>query len=583
MNDVARMYFELEAIYKESKKAPKRPLDDVLLSYATQVGTGITAEEAREMCKANAPFFLSHCRKEEAMHASDVQWSHTKFFRFLSQECKGILDILEQRESQSRRGHTNLPPTSRRPTPPPPAPKRKRSPLVESFLRRRPQPPGADSAAAAARRHGRAERIVPHIMDHEMADVDEPSLMPPSPEMAAEIEVEAVRRMLDVFEEIWHEHESSGRAMEKITKTTIHSRMFFKCSLDYQTPALITGYYSQSLLKSLPEKWEVTAFFEYLEEMAINPNRTLGKLPLHHVLKKLSRRKAQQHQQRVTATGASMSQETNTPSSVDGSRGRKKNRLAQASDVDPSEAMDVETPESQSMPRDTPQLRQPGRKRKTRPLDQDVKPAGKTPRLRLAARKRGLSDDEMEPLDFSRISRAAQETPIIYSDDSDDDSLPEPEIPIVIRTENIPSVIPRGPEGTWVCEEPGCKFIVRDADEASGKAEVDMHIESHGNNKEDEKERLLSYAVLEGNRNHLPVRYVQLLSLISETISSHINHGLSWTIAIEHKAQAFLSGDHCFSTILFVVVFSMSFPGTAHHPKPHTGTPYGAHSRVLSR
>ncbi len=42
---------------------------------------------------------------------------------------------------------------------------------------------------------------------------------------------------------------------------------------------------------------------------------------------------------------------------------------------------------------------------------------------------------------------------------------------LVVRAEKIPSTKPLGPNGTWTCDQEGCNFFVRSADEEGERAD----------------------------------------------------------------------------------------------------------------
>ncbi|KAJ2903994.1 hypothetical protein MKZ38_009049 [Zalerion maritima] len=525
MEEAVTMYFSLEKILAATSIT--LPLEQLLLKYAVGVGDGITLEEAQERCKVHAPFFLSHCHREEVSGASPVAWSKTKFWRFLRSECTDVLNALRQREKKALKNKgTILPPTSRRPTPPPPPPPRQKSPSFD------PSPP----------RH-RAQRIVPHIVaDHEMLDVDadassshsvprkrkSPHVNPPSIQAEAvdtgdpnpDIDNEAISLLLLLLEETWQERENKGLSRNKLTKSTLNTSIYAKCSSQYHDPMYIMNFYSKRLVEALPSKWEDTIALQELRQVAANPNSTLGPLPHSMVLQKLQRRKQKNHAARGgNAAAAPSSPGASTPAQATAvPLERKRSRATRPPVYSFNADLDPAGEPAPAVAQPAPARRGSGRPRQNQ---EGFKPAGKTARLSLVARKRRASEDEdargrEQPFDYSHISKAPRVKAQI-EDDSDesyesqsnskknsDDDLESLRVPIIIRTEETPSTVPKGPEGTWVCEEEGCGFIVRAADQREGQTLVEMHIEQHSQNREDEKERLINFAVAEGSSRHLP-------------------------------------------------------------------------------
>lgn len=78
---------------------------------------------------------------------------------------------------------------------------------------------------------------------------------------------------------------------------------------------------------------------------------------------------------------------------------------------------------------------------------------------------------------------------------------PEP-IQIVIRTEKIPSTVPRGPGDAWTCDEGGCTYVVRGGDADGCQARIQKHFEEH-----QEQTKRLNLAVTESSRGHMPIKY----------------------------------------------------------------------------
>lgn len=75
-------------------------------------------------------------------------------------------------------------------------------------------------------------------------------------------------------------------------------------------------------------------------------------------------------------------------------------------------------------------------------------------------------------------------------------------IQIVIRTEKIPSTVPRGPGDAWTCDEDGCTYVVRGGDADGCQARIQKHFEEH-----QEQTKRLNLAVTESSRGHMPIKY----------------------------------------------------------------------------
>ncbi|KAI6782447.1 uncharacterized protein J7T54_001304 [Emericellopsis cladophorae] len=132
---------------------------------------------------------------------------------------------------------------------------------------------------------------------------------------------------------------------------------------------------------------------------------------------------------------------------------------------------------------------------------------GKTPArlgksaLRPAAplRKRALESDSEEESPIAKRSH-------FFGGDTKDDQQPahedeeedgEPQIKLVVRADRIPSTTPRGPDGTWICDEENCNYIIRGGDTEDCKERIQQHLATH----EQEVERV-HLAMVEGTKNH---------------------------------------------------------------------------------
>jgi len=95
------------------------------------------------------------------------------------------------------------------------------------------------------------------------------------------------------------------------------------------------------------------------------------------------------------------------------------------------------------------------------------------------------------------------------SDESSVDSTDSPAaFKAVVRAENIPTTIPKGPNGTWVCDEDDCDFVERNPESEDGRERIHQHMQDiHYQESEDQVERI-SLAVTEGGKNRLPIDHL---------------------------------------------------------------------------
>lgn len=82
-----------------------------------------------------------------------------------------------------------------------------------------------------------------------------------------------------------------------------------------------------------------------------------------------------------------------------------------------------------------------------------------------------------------------------------DEDAPEPKLEeLELLTEELPSMVPQGPKGLWVCKRDGCEFEVPGADKPKGRAKIQAHFLEHADEIE-ARERL----VIQEFRPHLPI------------------------------------------------------------------------------
>jgi hypothetical protein len=135
-------------------------------------------------------------------------------------------------------------------------------------------------------------------------------------------------------------------------------------------------------------------------------------------------------------------------------------------------------------------------------------------RLATASRKRAHSDVDSDSQDegagpkrshyFSDEDNTIEdEAQLGSSDDEPATSSSGKPIKIFLRADNIPTTIPRGPDGTWVCEEDDCGYVVRGGDIQDCHERIRQHFNEH-----ERQMNRVSLAMTEGSRGHLPVKYV---------------------------------------------------------------------------
>lgn len=119
--------------------------------------------------------------------------------------------------------------------------------------------------------------------------------------------------------------------------------------------------------------------------------------------------------------------------------------------------------------------------------------------------KRDFEDIESDSEEESPIAKRA------HYDDYPNGIQPEHEalssdeddkIKLVIRADKIPSTAPQGRDGTWICDEEDCNYVVRGGDAESCQERIEAHFKDHQQHGE-----RMQLALTESTRGHLPIKY----------------------------------------------------------------------------
>jgi len=282
-----------------------------------------------------------------------------------------------------------------------------------------------------------------------------------------------VDKLLDLLREFVAER---NRDLVKTKITTIHTFIYLTCKVkDYKAAPEITAFYSKQLLPRLPPEWKDTYFYNYLMEVSKKPLVLEFSTP-EQIPTFLARRAKAAKRQSTTLQQPQITDGSDEDAKP-GKRARKSGKGAGLRLVSGS------------------------KKRPASVLDLDDEPAGgrrggKTPFKVFQA----ASEDDGDTSEMSDSESA------LNTDAEDRDktaflgSPPPDSVRVVVHAERIPTMSPTGPNGTWVCEQDGCSYIVRAADEPEGQALVQAHFRHH----EAQADRV-TLAVKE-SRGHMPIK-----------------------------------------------------------------------------
>ncbi|KAI8304751.1 hypothetical protein K4K61_005891 [Colletotrichum sp. SAR11_59] len=265
--------------------------------------------------------------------------------------------------------------------------------------------------------------------------------------------------------------------LEPLSKNSfpkVSSKLYYKYSIKhYLGSAEILKYYARELVERLDQSvWGDSKFWDTLQENAHGPRITLEHVTMENIPGSLIRRKAKTTNTKPETNGAGSSAAFATP-----------------------------------------------------PPKRAGRPAGKMSALRLVGSKgskRRFDSTEDTPDTVSRGSKAAKTSHTYDSEensmeaasssgDSDNESEADTAdspaaLKVVVRAEILPTTDAKGPNGTWVCDEEDCGFVVRNPDQDEGRERIQDHIQE-AHYKDENRDARIDLAVTEGVKNHLPIEY----------------------------------------------------------------------------
>ncbi|KAK8031740.1 hypothetical protein PG990_001474 [Apiospora arundinis] len=493
---------------KKSRQRRKTPdfkdiildIDNTLFSYAVAVGDGVTYEEVLQRCKTHALFLLCEFPK------------HTQFYNWLSGQVPDALQVLNNKlklpaPATSPKEEPVLRATRQRTTDSEslevktkgkgksveshPAPRSLRSsqqvesPLVD--LTSDDQKPSKTRSNKGKQRSTSAAKVNSAApADIEMHDFaatqSEMALRPRTPAAQTPQLEPGLPTLLDVLNEergkILEDlgHGKGKKHPDDMAPGSWQTKVYMACRVsNYNAKEEIFTYYAKDLARSLGAEWHNSELYIWVKDIMKKAKPVLQNITEKDLLALTRRQKAPERAKpnRSAPTGAETS-------------GKVPIRSGRPSG----------------------------------------KAAGLRPSLGGKKRPRGMdSDDEMEiddGLPFKKTAKTSEFFTDSENPELDDSAASDDEdveggdskglIRIAIHTERIPSMKAQGPNQTWTCQEPGCEYLVRSADEQEGQDLIRKHFEAHEKEAIDEaKERELSkinLAVQEGQRGHMPINHL---------------------------------------------------------------------------
>ncbi|KAK3308042.1 uncharacterized protein B0T15DRAFT_508558 [Chaetomium strumarium] len=487
--------YEKQCGQKKKRNWPSPPtLDDIFLRYAVRAGDGILRDEVEPLCHKWAEFMIAHFPKEV-----DLDWELTYFAKWLRDAhpdiekkihdiAKGIIPPQPPPETQNsdesralhKRGSTTVKRgvekrDSRSPPPKISIPRKAKTsetpiPLPEKY-RQHVQATSVKSSSAPIE----TSRSTPTETPAAGGDADSP-----------------VDRLLGALQEICEETD-----IKKITQSKLHSMLYFKCRIpQYNVAKDVTSFYAKELLLRLSPEWKGTPWYEWLKDAATQP-WVPGELTAEMVPSMTIRRTKMKKQQPDPSNRPA----AELPASLN-IKARTRSGIQEESE---GETDDEDVTALQALP--------PMRSRRS----------GKAAGLRLVTSGKKRPHSDMDELVVqSRRGRKSAKTihrervdDDVQEDASDDEvagdedldvgsSLPPPEgaVRLVVHAERLPSTNPTGPDGTWTCDQEGCTYVVRSADDEDGQQLIQEHFREH------EAQAAKINLALKESRGHMPINHL---------------------------------------------------------------------------
>lgn len=312
-----------------------------------------------------------------------------------------------------------------------------------------------------------------------------------------------VERLLAVLSEIAQEHD-----VKKVRPKTIHSNVYYKCRIrEYGGSREVLAYYAKELLPGLGPQWKGTPFHDWLEEAAKQPFE-----PMYTKIEEIPSQTARR-MRAAPKTALPNAPASQLPPAI---ALRTKVKKATAIESDGDSDGDVAPPVRGRKSGKGAVLRLASGSKKRPAPDSDGQESGSRRGRKSAKFFQHASDEDEEDED---AEDASNDEAVGDEEAAGGSRLPLPEgaVRVVVHAERIPTMSPKGPNGTWTCEQEGCSYVVRSADEEAAQELIREHFRDH-----DAQAEKISLALKE-SRGHMPIKYAYfppILLLVRERKSS---------------------------------------------------------------
>lgn len=310
---------------------------------------------------------------------------------------------------------------------------------------------------------------------------------------APQTHAESVDRLLGALQEIAEE-----KNVKKSTASSIRGSIFFRCKIrNYHERDNIIAFYAKDLLPLLGPAWNGSPMEAWLRETSSKPWEPVPGLDPAKIPEQTQRRAKSVPKKDPPAKTARV-----PPAVI---------FKASATAAQPQDESDSEEDEFADL-----------RRIASRPPPRNQRSGkGATLRLATSSKKRPRSEVDDQSIGSWRGKKSTKvnhsfEDEEFEEDTSDEEDvsalgeatavgsqlpLPEGTVRVVVHAERVPASSPKGPDGTWTCEQEGCTYLVRSADEHEGQELIQAHFREH-----EAQADKISLAVKE-SRGHMPIKY----------------------------------------------------------------------------
>ena len=297
-----------------------------------------------------------------------------------------------------------------------------------------------------------------------------------------------VDRLLSAIQEIAAETDSSKMAISRV-----HSQLYFKCKMrHYNNAKEVVRYYSRELLPRLGPEWIGSPWYEWLKETAKQP-WTGSDLTEEDDIPAQTLRRI-----KMVKAAPSSKPTTQLPPSLGLKANPKQAAQHEAEEDSDDDLAGLRVRGRRSGKGATLRLVSSSKKRPPPDLDDEVGGRGRGAK---SLKTSHYASDEIENMDDDEESTDDDEADDAREFDATANALPEGAVRVVVHAERLPTASPSGPSGTWTCEQEGCTYVVRSADEQDAQELIQEHFRHH----EAEAEKI-NLAVQE-SRGHMPIKY----------------------------------------------------------------------------